>query len=198
MAINSGSLDLNLGEKDSPTTVEKLKAKLLEKLPIVAVTVDAADNEFLIFEAYMQSELHIANKKLTLSYYKDLLDDHVPLVRDMLADGSQPKVSIQDRKLVIDVGGRQRPTTIAQLKTALEATDGITKVTTPTEVADIDLIHPYKRFGYNKAIKYAGTTVGNPLDISDLVNNQGIVAVSELASGIQKHLAGTKNYEIRF
>ena len=63
-----------------------------------------------------------------------------------------------------------------------------------TEVADIDLIHPYKRFGYNKAIKYAGTTVGNPLDISDLVNNQGIVAVSELASGIQQHLTGTKNY----
>ena len=62
------------------------------------------------------------------------------------------------------------------------------------EGTDTDSIHPYKRFTYKKAIKYGGTTVKDPLDISDLVNNQGIVAVSELASGIKQHLTGTQNY----
>ena len=192
--INGDKLDITLGDKDSPTTVKQLKEKLLEDPSIVAVSVDAADNELLIFEAYMQNILHIAGEKLTLSYHKDLLDDHVPLVRDVLADGSQPKVSIQDRKLVIDVGGKQSPTEIADLKTALEAKEEITEVVTLSGTISGDKIHPYKRFTYKKDIKYAGNTVGNSLDISDLVNNQGIVAVSELASGIQQHLTGTKNY----
>jgi hypothetical protein len=188
VAINSGSLDINLGKKDSPTTVEQLKAQLLTKDEINAVSVDAADNEALILNAYMQSELHIANKIFTLSYHKDLLDDHVPLVRDILTEGSQPKVRVQERKLIIDVGGRQHPTTLAQLKTALKATDGITEVTTLPEGTDTDLIHPYKRFTYTKSIKYYGSTVGDSLNISDLVNNQGIVAVSELATEIKNKL----------
>lgn len=194
VAINSRSLDINLGEKNSPTTVAQLKAQLLEKDEIDVVSVDAADNEALILNAYMQSELHIANKTFTLSYDKDILDDHVPLVRDILTEGSQPKVRVQERKLIIDVGGRQHPTTLAQLKTELEATDGITEVTTLPEGADTDLIHPYKRFTYTKSIKYAGSTVGDSLNISDLVNNQGIVVVSELALGIKQHLKGTQNY----
>ena len=128
------------------------------------------------------------------------MDDHIPLVRDILADGSQPRVNIQDRTLIIDVGAKQsltnnnKLTTLAQLKTVLEATDGITEVTTLPEGADTDLIHVHKRFAYEKSIKYEGSTVGNPLNISDLVNNQGIVAVSELAAGIQQHLTETKNY----
>ena len=189
VSINAEALVLKLGTKNSPTTVAQLKAKLLEEPSIAAVTVNAADNEQLILEAYMQNKLKIAGKVLTLSYHKDLLDDHhVPLVRDILTEGSQPKVRVQERKLIIDVGGRQHPTTLAQLKTALEATDGITEVTTLPEGADTDLIHPYKRFTYTKSIKYAGSTVGDSLNISDLVNNQGIVAVSELATEIKNKL----------
>ena len=193
VTINSGSLDINLGEKDSPTTVEQLKAKLLEKAAITAVSVDAADNETLILNAYMQNALHIADKTLTLTYHEDLLDDHIPLVRDILADGSQPRVNIQDRTLIIDVGAKQsltnddQLTTLAQLKTELEAVDGIDQIKI-SEGNTTDKISLYKRFTYKKDIKYEGSTVGNPLNISDLVNNQGIVAVSELAAGIQQQV----------
>ena len=76
----------------------------------------------------MQSELHIANKTFTLSYHKDILDDHVPLVMDILTEDHNLKYVFKSEKLIIDVGGRQHPTTLAQLKTALEATDGITEV----------------------------------------------------------------------
>ena len=106
----------------------------------------------------MQSKLQIAGKKLTLSYHKDLLDDHVPLVRDVLADGLTLKYVFKI-EIVIDVGAKQsltndnKLTTLAQLKTALEA-DGITKLNFEGGATDLithisDLVQ--------KAIKYAGS-----------------------------------------
>lgn len=194
VSIQDRKLILKLGTKNSPTDVGQLKAQFLEQAAIAAVTTIAADNEALILNAYAHNKLLVADKELILTYHTDLLDDHVPLVRDVLADESKTKARVQDRTLIIDVGGKQHPTTLAQLKIALEAVDGITEATTLTEADDTDPIHPYKRFIYEKAIKYAGSTVGDPLDISDLVNNQGIIAVSELAANIKEYLEGTRTY----
>lgn len=195
VSIQDRKLILKLGTKNSPTDVGQLKAQFLEQAAIAAVTTIAADNEALILNAYAHNKLLVADKELILTYHTDLLDDHVPLVRDVLADGSKTKARVQDRTLIIDVGGKQHPTTLAQLKTAMKTIDGITEATTLTEADDTDPpIHPYKRFIYEKAIKYAGSTVGDPLDISDLVNNQGIIAVSELAANIKEYLEGTRTY----
>jgi hypothetical protein len=199
IGISSSRLNIALGRKDSPTSVGQLKEQFLGQNFITAVTTNAADHETLILEAYMQNALHLAGKTLTLSYHKDLLDDHVPLVRDILADGSQPKVRVQDRTLIIDVGAKQsitndnQLTTLAQLKTVLEAVDGIDQITISTGNTT-DRISLYKRFTYEKSIKYAGSIVDS-LDISDLVNNQGIVAVSELATEIKNKLDNGANVD---
>ena len=46
----------------------------------------------------------------------------------MCTDGSQTKARIQDKKLIINVGGKQRPTTIGQLKEDLKAIEGLSKL----------------------------------------------------------------------
>ena len=60
----------------------------------------------------MQNRLHMPIRILTLSIVQTYWMI-IPLVRDILADGSQPKVSIQDRKLFIDVGGGKIPSKLA-------------------------------------------------------------------------------------
>jgi hypothetical protein len=192
--IIDGRLEIHLGGKDVPTKVGQLKTALEGMTAIASLTTNAVEEESLILNAYTQNKLLIANKELALTYHTDLLDDHIPLVRDILALGSQPKARIQERQLVIDVGGKQSPTTLAELKTALEAVEGIDEVATLPETANTDPIHPYKPFTYQKTVMYNGSAVGDALDISDLVNNQGIVAVSELADAIKQHLTETKTY----
>ena len=135
--------------------------------------------------------LHIANKILTLSYHTDLLDDHVPLVRDILGRwiSAQSDVFKIEHCLIIDVGGGNinHHLSTTQKQHSKRQTE-LPKLQLCLEGADTDLIHPYKRFAYEKSIKYAGSTVGDPLNISDLVNNQGIVAVSELATEIKQQV----------
>ncbi len=90
-------------------------------------------------DTYRVGTLFIAGEKFTIGP-AERLADHNPTVTYDLGEGDAPVVGLEDHKLTLQLGTADHPTTVMQLKTGLEAQDGIDTVVIEGAAADRPLV----------------------------------------------------------
>ncbi len=92
-------------------------------------------------DTYKAGTLFIAGEKFTITTVaEDSLSDHNPTVAYDLGDGDVPVVTMEADKLTLQLGTADHPTTVAQLKTGLEAQASIDTVTIEGVATDQPLV----------------------------------------------------------
>ena len=100
--------------------------------------------QMLVPDAYdsVSKTLHIAGKKWTLTMAKgheNDLDNHTLDLAYSLSDGTTPTVRVVDNELIVELGDTSSPTTVGQLRAALEDNPAFERVES-TDNQDAELI----------------------------------------------------------
>ena len=135
-------LQLRLGIFDAPTNLKQLKIALeaIEEITTLGINPHSED-DVLYPNSYSKiiRELTIAGKQLALTlatgHGGDLVT-HTPTINTLSEEITTPTISIESQMLSISLGDLETPTTVGQLKTALEAETAITSVQTAHDLSE--------------------------------------------------------------
>ncbi len=121
-------------------------------------------------DTYRAGTLFVAGKKFTIGPAEGLAD-HNPTVTYDLGEGSAPVVGLKDHKLTLQLGTADHPTTVAQLKTGLEAQEGIDTVVIEEAAADHLLVQAAPEgsiSSYSHWVTSKANALNNELDDAEI------------------------------